>query len=335
MSRSRRIRSFLYLASVAAVYLITDVALHGPVGHRLALLRPGSADSIAKARAAGVIARVYYQPIDRSQLDRAVLENSCPPQQALEALIDEELLRHELRESGDAGKIAVTCAEVDEALRRFRMKFESHEAMASALKAEGFAGEGALRQRLESTLLLEKFILSRIESDCRVSEEEAREWFGKHAAELATPERVQARHVFLATLDREPAEAKQKLDTALGDLTAGKKEFATLVTELSEDEGSKGRGGDLGWMTRERLPADFILPVFALEQGKPALIRSKLGWHLVEVTARKPASAAEFDPLKPEIIAALEATKKTAAMTNLRVWLRAQAAGKIEVFDQL
>ena len=333
MPRSRRIRPLLYLASVAAVYLIMDVALHGPVGHRLALLRPGSADSIAKARAAGVIARVYYQPIDRSQLDRAVLENSCSPQQALEELIDEELLRHELRESGNARKIAVTSAEVDEALRRFRMKFESHEAMASALKAEGFAGEAARRQRLEGTILLEKFLISRIESECRVSEEEARQWFGTHAAELATPERVQARQVFLATLDREPAEAKQKLDAALGDLTAGKKDFPTLVAELSEDEGSKGRGGDLGWMTRERLPADFILPVFALEQGKPALIRTKLGWHLVEVTARKPTSPAEFDSLKQEIVAALSAKKRIAAVAQFRAQLRSQAADKIEVFD--
>ncbi len=54
-------------------------------------------------------------------------------------------------------------------------------------------------------------------------------------------------------------------------------------------------------LTHERLPSDFVLPLFALEPAKPSLIRSKLGWHLVEITARKPAAPAEFEPLKPEI----------------------------------
>ena len=150
---------------------------------------------------------------------------------------------------------------------------------------------------------------------------------------LANPDAA-VRH-FLATLDRDPAEAKQKLDAALADLTAGKKDFAALVSELSEDEGSKPRGGDLGWMTRDRLPADFTLPVFALEAGKPALIHSKLGWHLVEVTARKPAAPAEFETLKPEIVAALGARKKQGALARFREQLRQKADGRIEILQPI
>jgi len=332
-TRPRRISPRLILVGGLVVYLLGDFALHGPVAHRVALLRPESPESIAKARAEGAVALVFDRPIHRSQLDRVVQEQACDRRQALDQLIDEELLRRELRESEDGRKIAASKEETDEALRRFRLKFESPESMASALKAEGFANEAALRDRLELTLRLEKLITSRTAANSQVSEAEAREWFGKHATDLATPERLQARQVFLATLDREPAEARQKLDAALADLTAGKKDFAALVAELSEDEGSKVRGGDLGWMTRERLPADFVLPLFALEPGKPSLIRSKLGWHLVEVTARKPAAPAEFESLKPEILAGLVTKRKAAAIARFRQQLRQSAVGHLRVFE--
>ncbi len=329
MPRLSRISLRPALIGGLIVYLLADLSFHGPVGHRLALLRPGSPDSIAKAKAEGVIARVYFQPIHRSQLERAIREKSCPPEQALDELIDGELLSH--RFENEKG-LTATPAEIDEAFRRFSLKFETSEALATALKAEGFPNESALRERLEQTILLEKLITRHTAAATKVSDDEAREWFGKHAAELATPERLQVRQVFLATLDREPAEAKQKLDTALADLTAKKKTFEALVAELTEDDGSKSRAGDLGWMTRERLPADFVLPLFGLESGKPSLIRTKLGWHLVEVTARKPATPADFEQLKPEILAALETKKKSAAISRFREELRAEAAGKIEIF---
>ncbi|OYV05747.1 MAG: hypothetical protein CFE26_09965 [Verrucomicrobiales bacterium VVV1] len=329
MLRLSRISLRSALIGGLVVYLLADLSLHGPVGHRLALLRPGSPDSIAKAKAEGVIARVYFQPIHRSQLERAIREKGCPPEQALDELIDDALLRHRLEnEKG----LTVTSAEIDEALRRFSLKFETPGALATALKAEGFPNESALRERLEQTILLEKLITRHTAEATKVGDDEARAWFGKHAAQLATPERLQARQVFLATLDREPAEAKQKLDTALADLTAKKKTFEALVAELSEDEGSKLRAGDLGWMTRERLPADFVLPLFALESGKPSLIRTKLGWHLVEVIDRKPVAPADFEQMKAEIIAALGAKKKSVAIARFREELRTGAAGKIEIF---
>lgn len=329
MSRFCRFTPRLALIGGVVAYLLADIAFHGPVANRLALLRPDSADSIAKAKADGVIARVYFRPIHRSQLERAIREKGCPPQQALDELIDDELLRH--RFEAEEG-LTATPDEIDEAFRRFSLKFETPEDLATALKAEGFPNESALRERLEHTILLEKLITRHTAAATKVSDDEAREWFGKHAAELATPERLQARQVFLATLDREPAEAKQKLDTALVDLTAKKKTFEALVAELSEDEGSKPRAGDLGWMTRERLPADFVLPLFGLEKGKPTLIRTRLGWHLVEVIDRKSATPVDFEQMRPEIIASLEAKKKSLAIARFREELRTEAAGKIEIF---
>jgi parvulin-like peptidyl-prolyl isomerase len=85
-------------------------------------------------------------------------------------------------------------------------------------------------------------------------------------------------------------------------------------------------------MTRDRLPADFATPAFSQEINQPALFRTKLGWHLVEVTARKPAEPRGFDQAKPEILAALAEEKSRKATEDIRSSLRKSSAGKIEVF---
>ena len=55
------------------------------------------------------------------------------------------------------------------------------------------------------------------------------------------------------------------------------------------------------------MPADFFGPVSKLpagELGEP--FRSSLGWHIVEVTDRRPAREARFEDLREEILAYLE-----------------------------
>jgi parvulin-like peptidyl-prolyl isomerase len=332
MSGRRSFSVFGILVAALVLSLIVDHRLHGPVRQRLDRFWSSSAESVATPHAEGLIARVYSQPIHRSQLERAIREKACSAQQALDELIDDELLRQRLEQQPDRAGLSLTPAEVDESMRRFESKFESPEALVSALKSEGFSDEAALRDHLAQTLRLEKLISLSTVGDSHVSNVETRQWFDQHAAALATPERLQARQVFLATLDREPQVARQKLEAALADLKAGTKDFATLVAELSEDEGSKPQAGDLGWMTRERLPEDFSRALFELKPGEPTLIVSKLGWHLVEITARKSAAPADFGLLRLEIWTALSAQKKSAAIRALRQKLRKDAAGHIEIF---
>lgn len=84
-------------------------------------------------------------------------------------------------------------------------------------------------------------------------------------------------------------------------------------------------------MTRDRLPADFAAPLFTLEPNKPTLVRTRLGWHLVEITARQTASAATFEQARPEIHSALESTKRRAAIAAYRKSLRQSAPAAVEV----
>lgn len=294
-------------------------------------------------------ARVSGHPITRSQLDRAVSEQlwlqgkstaSATPAEletarhsALEELIDHELLRLQVKASPTP--IDVADEEINERLHRLVGRFESKGELESAMKGQGIASEQELRDRLAAGIRQEKFIALRIGPSIQVTDDEAREWFEKNQASVSLPERIQARQIFLPTLDHPPEEAKQRLETALNELNEKKKDFPTLAREISEDPATKDNGGDLGWMTRARLPADFAAPVFDLAINKPTLVRTKLGWHLVEVTARKPAEPITFEQAKPEILAALEAIKRKQAVTDFRKSLRQEQSKNIEILKNL
>lgn len=301
------------------------------------------------AKARGVVARVFNLQITRNQLERAVherlwLEGKSPsdlsPENlktvryaALNDLIDHELLR--VKAKAHASQLKVDEEELNERLRRLLGRFESKGEMETAMKSQGIANEQDLRDRIAARIQQEQYVELKIGPLAEVTKDEARGWFTQNEERFARPERIRARHVFLATLNRSDEDARMKLEAALVDLTSGEKDIATLVMELSDDPASKARGGDLGWMTRERLPLDFAEPVFALSLHKPTLVRTRIGWHLVEVTARKPAEARTFDEAEPEVLAALEAVKRRQAAADYRDALRRFEAAKIDVFHDM
>ena len=203
------------------------------------------------------------------------------------------------------------------------------------MKSQGIASEQDLRDRLAARIQQEKYVESKIGPLARSPTRRRGNGLMKTRRSSANPERIEVRHVFIPTLDHPPEEAKAKLDAALADLTAKKKDFATLAKELSEDPATKDQGGALGWMTRDRLPVDFAAPVFSLPLNQPTLVRTRLGWHLVEVTGRKPAEPRTFEQAKPEVLAALEAVKRRQAATEYRDALRRFEAAKIDVYHDM
>jgi parvulin-like peptidyl-prolyl isomerase len=331
------LRLIFYLGIIA--YLIGDFFIFRGALHRLL-----AGERIPKGEVAAMISG---HPITRSQLERALNEqlwlegksvHLLTPEEietarkaALDELIDHALLR--LQVSASKPPLPVTDEEINERLRRLVGRFENKGALETAMKSQGITTEQNLRERLAQRIRQEKFVDQQTATTSVITEEEARKWFDEHQASIALPERIEVRHIFLPTLDHPSEEAKQRLTVALAELIEKKKDFTTLAKEISEDPATKDSGGALGWMTRDRLPADFAAPVFSLAIKTPTLVRTRLGWHLVEVTAHKPAEPRSFEQAKPEIISALEAIKRRQATEDFRKSLRNSEAVKIEVFQ--
>jgi parvulin-like peptidyl-prolyl isomerase len=344
MQRKSKLTPRIALAILFVLYLLGDLLVfNGPLRHQFNLLDPNSSTSIVNANSRGIVARVFNQPITHSQLERAVSErlwlagkssDSATPadhQAALDELIDHELLRATIKM--ETAQPTVSQQEIDERVRRLVGRFETKGNLEKAMKSQGIHDEMALKNRLAARIQQEKYIIGKITTTTAITDEDMREWYMKNIKHLEHPERVEARHIFIPTLGRPQEETKRQLEEALTKLTENQLDFATLAKEISQDPTTRDIGGNLGWMTRSRIPVDLAAPMFSLKIGKPTLIRSRLGWHLVEITARQPAARREFEDAKSEIIAALEAVRRGRAIAEFRSHLRNQEATNITIFN--
>lgn len=124
------------------------------------------------------------------------------------------------------------------------------------------------------------------------------------------PERRQVRHILIA-LDPEAdeeQEAAAKAESAeIRRRIVGGEDFAALARELSQDAGSAARGGALGFIERGLIDPTFEQAAFALPVGRPSeIVRSRFGYHLIEVTEIEPEATEHFAAVKDQLLADLK-----------------------------
>ncbi len=335
------VRFAIYFVVIA--YLTADLfVFNGPLSHQLKSLNLFTNN---KAKTASIVASVYGHQITRSQLDRAIYERlflegksmadlsqtekNLIKSDAIDDLIDHELIRVKVSNL----ELNVSDQEVDARLELFSKKFSTREELENAIKNQGFGSLKDFRNRIAARIQQEKYVAIQVDPSVIVSEKEITEFYEQYLEGLKIPERIRARHIFISTLDTPAEEAKQKLQSALTELQNGSKNFAELALAVSADQASKNLAGDLGWMSRDRLPKDFADPVFLLEKNKFTLIQTKLGFHIVELTDRLPAETPTLEVVRDKIQSALATTKRHKAVNDFRASLRESEKNKIEIFQ--
>ena len=134
----------------------------------------------------------------------------------------------------------------------------------------------------------------------KVGDAEVEKYYTEHGKEFETPRQVKASHV-LARVDAEKGggsetedKARDKIVEVIRRAKAGE-DFAKLAREVSEDPGSKDKGGDLGWVSQGDMVPPFEQALFALKKGEisPEPVRTPFGFHVIKVVdvkegAKKP-----------------------------------------------
>ena len=147
----------------------------------------------------------------------------------------------------------------------------------------------------------------------------------------STPEEVRVRHILLpvAKDGRDDAAVKARAEALLAQLRAGA-DFAALARQDSADKGSAERGGDLGFFARGRMAPMFERAAFALKQPGDLAgpVRTEFGYHIIELTGRKPAVLQPFDQVLPKLRE--EILAKADGQERRRIWDAATAAGQAD-----
>ena len=140
------------------------------------------------------------------------------------------------------------------------------------------------------------------------------------AAAKAQPpeEEIHARHILL------PTEAAAK--AALARVKAGE-DFAKVATEVSKDPA--GKGGDLGWFTKERMVPEFAEAAFKLKPGQISEpVKTQFGWHIIQVEGVRMKTFPSFDKVKEQASHYVEQKAQADLVQQLR------KSAKIERFDE-
>lgn len=99
-----------------------------------------------------------------------------------------------------------------------------------------------------------------------------------------------ARHILIKPFDAaEDKEARARLEKLRERIVAGE-DFATIAKAHSDDPGSGAQGGDLGWVSPGEMVPNFEKGMNALAVGELSQpVRSRYGWHLIQVLERRDA----------------------------------------------
>ena len=193
-----------------------------------------------------------------------------------------------------------------------------------------------------------------------VSDEEARVFYDKEkanpnlAAMFLEPERARASHILIgarraqiaaefrskgmsrADADRAAAEEmarRRKAAAIILSKAQGKQDFAALARAHSEDAGTSGRGGDLGFFTRNTHTAKFDDAVFALKAGQISdIVETEYGFHIIKLVERRPARARAFEEVRGQINEQILARKRADTLTGWLERRRREAAIHVDPF---
>lgn len=137
--------------------------------------------------------------------------------------------------------------------------------------------------------------VDKLAEDVEVAEADLRAQFEQELKAFSNQTEYQIAHLLISDENNANVE-KVSERLAAGD------DFATLVEEFSEDEGSKAAAGDLGVLTPGVYPEEFETAVYALEEGEvsPPVV-TDAGTHFIKVTRKIEAEPPTYEERKDVI----------------------------------
>ena len=143
---------------------------------------------------------------------------------------------------------------------------------------------------------------AQLQAQAAVSEPELQAYYQAHQAEYNREEQVRVRHVLVQINDqRDDAAARKRAEEARKKIEGGA-DFTAVARDMSDDSSNKASGGDLGYFGHNRMVKEFETAAFSSPVGKlVGPVKSDFGYHVLEVTDKRPGGMQPFEAVKGEI----------------------------------
>jgi parvulin-like peptidyl-prolyl isomerase len=262
-----------------------------------------------------VIVKAKGFEIKRSELDQvlsgakanaAAQGQQLPPSFDIEVL-DQLITIQLLLQKATAADRAAGQAEADDQYAKLLKRFGSEQAFERQLKAVGMTVADlrgkALQESVAKTAL-------KTELNVKPTDEEAKAYYAKHAADFEQPELAHVRHLLLLTVDPASRAAlatntiaakRQQIDDLRKRVVAGE-DFATLAKQYSEDPGSKENGGELPEFPHGQMMPEFESAAFALSSNQVSeVVTTAYGFHVIKLIDKTAAKKYAYDDTIPQL----------------------------------
>lgn len=247
----------------------------------------------------GEVAKVGGEKITKEELYNKLVEYYG--ESVLDSLIAEKIVDMELKKAN----ITVTDEELQKEMNEVIESYGGVDYVNTYLAMQGLTLED-LKEDVLSYLKVMKLLEPRLTA----TEEEIVAYFEANKSYFDQPEQVEASHI-LVYEEETAKEVKRKLDEGA--------DFAQLAAEYSKDTGNAQYGGELGYFGRGEMVEEFEEAAFSMKVGEISdPVKTKFGYHIIKVTDRKEAKAANLEDSREEIKEILKGQKLN---TEYATWL--------------
>ncbi|MFH1146478.1 MAG: peptidylprolyl isomerase [Pseudomonadota bacterium] len=189
--------------------------------------------------------------------------------------------------------------------------------LAQEARARGMDKDKSVLEKIDevmNTLLAQEFVMRNVIEKIEITDKEISEYYDGHKSEFENPEMVKARHILIkvahdATPEQWQEAEKKALDTKKR--LDGGEDFAAVAKSVSDDPGSKEKGGDLGFFPRGQMVPEFENAAFSLNIGvicEP--VKSKFGYHIIRVEEKREPKTKLIEEVSAGIKNSLTETKQ-------------------------
>lgn len=210
----------------------------------------------------------------------------------LAGLIQTQVMVHKAPGMG----VTASSGEISDRIANIRSRFDTEERFLATLKVAGLDLDG-LRAEVRDGLLQDKVAAAAAKG--AVPEVEVRSIYEKNKALFDA--QLHVLHVLVCSkpdptsgLCTEESQEDMDQAAAIAKRARDGADFAQLARQFSADKGTADSGGDLGWLSPEKVPPAFGTAIAVLQPGQISdPVRTSLGVHVVKLVAHgRPFEAA-------------------------------------------